>query len=101
MKRTGGILVAFLVILLWCSCKNAEEKKETPVTKTGNKEDSINKANQQTAANPYDPIDISPMDMSYYPADYPKLKMTKAITSPPVARVIYSRPICRAASYFM
>jgi hypothetical protein len=100
MKITGGILVAFLVTLVWCSCKNADEKKETPVTKTGNKEDSINKANQQTAANPYDAIDISPMDMSYYPADYPKLKMTKAITSPPVARVIYSRPHLQGRQLF-
>ncbi len=42
--------------------------------------------------NPYAGVDISPMDMSYYPVDYPKLKMAKKITAPPVARVIYSRP---------
>jgi len=42
--------------------------------------------------NPYASIDISPMDMSYYPVDYTKLKMAKAIGTPPLARVIYSRP---------
>jgi hypothetical protein len=37
-------------------------------------------------------FDKSPMDMSYYPVDYPKLKMTKTETEPLVARIIYSRP---------
>ena len=37
-------------------------------------------------------IDKSPMDMAYYPVDYPKLKMSKNVAEPLVARVIYSRP---------
>lgn len=37
-------------------------------------------------------LDKSPMDMSYYPPDYSKLKMSKNISGLPVARVIYSRP---------
>ncbi|WEK36692.1 MAG: DUF2911 domain-containing protein [Candidatus Pseudobacter hemicellulosilyticus] len=37
-------------------------------------------------------LDKSPMDMVYYPIDYPKLKMSRNITEPLVARVIYSRP---------
>lgn len=37
-------------------------------------------------------FDKSPMDMAYYPVDYPKLKMSKNVTEPLVARVIYSRP---------
>ena len=98
MKITGGIFIAFLLLGL-CSCKNGEEKKETG-EKNVNKEDSINKSNPQTAVNPYDPIDISPMDMAYYPAEYPKLKMTKAITAPPVARVIYSRPHLQGRQLF-
>lgn len=98
MKITGGIFIAFLLLGL-CSCKNGEEKKETG-EKNVNKEDSINKSNPQTAVNPYDPIDISPMDMTYYPAEYPKLKMTKAITAPPVARVIYSRPHLQGRQLF-
>lgn len=36
--------------------------------------------------------DKSPMDMSYYPANYPILKIQNKATDPPVARVIYSRP---------
>jgi hypothetical protein len=37
-------------------------------------------------------LDKSPMDMSYFPADYPILKTQNKATTPPVARVIYSRP---------
>jgi hypothetical protein len=46
----------------------------------------------QPAAESYAPVDLSPMDMSYFPVDYPKLKMAGAIQTPPLARVIYSRP---------
>ena len=37
-------------------------------------------------------IDKSPMDMTYYPEDYPKQKMVTPDMASPVARVIYSRP---------
>lgn len=37
-------------------------------------------------------IDRSPMDISYFPEDYPKQKMITPDLSNPVARVIYSRP---------
>src|SRR5437764_103259 len=38
------------------------------------------------------PVDKSPMDMSYYPAGYPVLKIQDKITEPLIARLIYSRP---------
>ncbi len=38
------------------------------------------------------PMDKSPMDMSYYPNNYPVLKIQDKITEPLVARVVYSRP---------
>jgi Protein of unknown function (DUF2911) len=40
-------------------------------------------------ANPYVPVDVSPMDMAWLPVDYPKQTVRKLL---PVARVIYSRP---------
>jgi len=40
-------------------------------------------------SNPYVPVDVSPMDMSWLPADYPKMTARKPT---PVARIIYSRP---------
>jgi Protein of unknown function (DUF2911) len=50
--------------------------------------------------NPYVIVDISPMDMSYFPADYPVLKMTNAINTGPSARVIYSRPHLQGRQLF-
>lgn len=39
------------------------------------------------------PLDKSPMDMAYYPANYPVQKISgKTVTEPLVARVIYGRP---------
>jgi hypothetical protein len=37
-------------------------------------------------------IDKSPMDMIYFPEDFPIMKMSGKYTGLPVARVIYSRP---------
>jgi hypothetical protein len=38
------------------------------------------------------PVDKSPVDISYYPANYPVLKIQDKATEPLAARVIYSRP---------
>jgi hypothetical protein len=38
------------------------------------------------------PLDESPMDMSYYPVNYPILKIQDKAIEPLVARVVYSRP---------
>jgi Protein of unknown function (DUF2911) len=43
-------------------------------------------------SNPYAAVDKSPMDISYYPVDFPALKMSGNDTSSLTARVIYSRP---------
>ena len=37
-------------------------------------------------------IDKSPMDVSYYPNNYPILKIQNKATEPLVARILYSRP---------
>ena len=44
------------------------------------------------AQSKYNAIDKSPMDASYYPVNYPILKIQDKATEPLVARVIYSRP---------
>jgi len=46
----------------------------------------------QAQNNSMPPVDRSPMDMSYYPNNYPIQKIQDKITEPLVARVIYSRP---------
>ncbi|HEX9514307.1 MAG TPA: DUF2911 domain-containing protein [Puia sp.] len=37
-------------------------------------------------------MDKSPLDISYYPVDYPVLKIQDKVSEPLVARVLYSRP---------
>ncbi len=81
-------LFLFLVIGITCKPKQKEEPIEPPKTKT----DTLIIQQPEIPANTYASVDISPMDMSYFPVDYPKIKMANASVPPPVARVIYSRP---------
>lgn len=82
-----SLLVSFL--LLSCNSKK-ENNAGTPDPEK--KPDSNTVIRTETIVNPYAQVDISPMDMCYFPVDYPKLKMAKAINTLPLARVIYSRP---------
>lgn len=84
MKWTSLFFLLFAI----SACTDGEEKK--PATPEARKDTSFPVYKQ--TANPYEPIDVSPIDMSYFPVDYPKLKMANTDTTPPVARVIYSRP---------
>ncbi|MES1221608.1 MAG: DUF2911 domain-containing protein [Bacteroidota bacterium] len=45
-------------------------------------------------------VDKSPMDMSYYPTDYPVLKISDKTAEAPVARIIYGRPQKNGRSVF-
>ncbi len=73
----------FLLLLLQaCTQKNNSSEAPTLI-------DTL----KGQAANQYAGIDQSPMDISYFPQDYPQQKIGKPIpAAPPVARVIYSRP---------
>jgi hypothetical protein len=46
----------------------------------------------KSQSNNLPPVDKSPMDMCYYPNNYPVLKIQDKATEPLLARVIYSRP---------
>ena len=45
-------------------------------------------------------LDSSPLDMSYYPVDYPVLKIQDKVSEPLIARVVYSRPQKRGRKLF-
>lgn len=96
MKLSLSILI---YSLFFFACNTNHENK----TETGKRipiNDSSRYMNETNRVNPFAPVDVSPMDMSYYPADYPKLKMTNSITEPPKARVIYSRPHLQGRKLF-
>ena len=74
----------FFLLLLGCN----EVQKQT-VAKS---KDTSVVFEHHNIANPLSPLDKSPMDISYFPVNYPQLKMTGQDKNPPIARVIYSRP---------
>jgi hypothetical protein len=90
MKPAARFFTLLFAWLLYTGCQNREQKN--PLESPANKKDSSRLMSPVKNENPYSIVDISPMDMSYYPADYPILKMTKAIQTLPQARLIYSRP---------
>jgi Protein of unknown function (DUF2911) len=95
MTRQRWTILSLLFFLF--SCK---ENEQPPPVKNDPPKDSIPNAKPDSSSNPYVIVDVSPMDMSYYPVEYTKLKMAKQASQPPVARVIYSRPHLQGRKLF-
>lgn len=91
MLRKPPVLLAFILLV---ACQNQSDKSATLDTIP----DTDARRAQQ--ANPYAAVDVSPMDMCYFPADYPLQKMTDKTNRPPVARIIYSRPHLQGRKMF-
>jgi len=79
------ILVLLLMLLPAVHCKQGPQPEKTLLPMPGAPLPASGKVIRPT-------LDKSPMDMIYFPADYPILKMSGKITGDPIARVIYSRP---------
>ena len=75
---------AILFLIGITACTNEPAQNDTR-PKLVTKDSAIKNQN----INPYVSVDVSPMDMSYWPDDYTKVSVKKPL---PVARVIYSRP---------
>jgi hypothetical protein len=95
MKLTRQQVTALILIFFIFSCKEKQ-----PATKSDTLNDSVRPLTPEATGNTYAPVDVSPMDMSYYPVDYPKLKMANDGIPPPVVRVIYSRPHLQGRQLF-
>jgi hypothetical protein len=76
------------VLFFFFSCQN-DTAPVTPANPSIIKDSNLVK--RQTA-NPYVPIDLSPMDIAYFPTDFPLKKMNGENSPLPQARIIYSRP---------
>lgn len=87
-KSITALLLGFLLI----SCNNKKAEKEQGTDINSPVSDSINVKADLNFQNPYAPVDISPVDISYFPVDFPKTKMSLSANATPLARVIYSRP---------
>src|SRR5690349_16282469 len=91
--------LSLLVLFAFISCTNKKPESSTIITNPKSKDTSTIVKSERTF-NPYAIVDVSPMDMTYYPVEYPKLKMSKATTDSPKARVIYSRPHLEGRTLF-
>jgi hypothetical protein len=83
-----ALLTSALLFLF--SCNEPAPKTATPSRPIPS--DTGTSTLPQKGANPYLPIDLSPVDIAYFPVDYPIAKMSHQEAGPPLARVIYSRP---------
>ena len=97
MKTVQQHLSLFLLLLFAIACE-LKQKEETVDQKIKIPDTLIQQP--EIAANTYASVDISPMDMSYFPVDYPKIKMSNANVPPPIVRLIYSRPHLQKRALF-
>ena len=95
MKIFGRLLFVLLALMFVFSCK---EKEPGVSVKPVPPKDSTQTISPDTS-NPYVVVDVSPMDMSYYPVDYQKNK-SSTTTGLPLARLIYSRPHLQGRKLF-
>jgi hypothetical protein len=82
------LLQAVLIGLIFFSCNQPEKTttvKETPVQ-------TDTPRNVLPPVSQFSGPDVSPMDILYFPVEYPKLKAMFPESPLPVMRVIYSRP---------
>jgi len=82
------VLLTTLVAVIFFSCN--EPEKNSAGNDTPTKSESPVKVLPPVTH--YTVPDRSPMDMVYFPTDYPLLKMADKTSAPPLMRVIYSRP---------
>jgi hypothetical protein len=83
-KHTGSMAVLLFTAAVFVTSCNSEGK---PAVAAGEITPTIIEP-----ANPYAVVDKSPMDISYYPVNYPEQLMSKNDSATLTARVIYSRP---------
>ena len=87
----------FLLICITACNSNTVETPAIDTTKLLKTHEIINNL-QET--NPLATLDISPMDMSYFPPNYQQMRMSDTIKEGPVLRVIYSRPHLQGRKLF-
>jgi hypothetical protein len=98
MNTIERLFSGALVMIVLNSCDEQPKKEQAPPVVIA--ADTAKKPSPGIAENAYASVDISPMDMSYFPVDYAKLKTANATTEPPVIRLIYSRPHLQRRALF-
>ncbi|HUQ65665.1 MAG TPA: DUF2911 domain-containing protein [Flavitalea sp.] len=79
---------SLLLSLLLFTIISCRDNTRAPLQQVNIEPASVQTQEKKRASN----MDKSPMDIAYYPEDFPVLKMSGKATGEPVARIIYSRP---------
>ena len=99
--RNRSFAIIIFIAYSFMACNNPSTSTPGPIEDTLDKIlDTASNTPPQNYKQVYRSTDISPMDMIYYPIDYPKLKMANAIKTGPSARIIYSRPHLQGRQLF-
>lgn len=80
----SSLNICLLLAVTIYSCKESTSPNVKPV--------NIHPAAEAQEKKRSSNMDKSPMDIAYYPEDFPVLKMSGKIGGEPIARIIYSRP---------
>lgn len=88
------ILLASLCIA-FCACRSNSTPSHTALVDTLPLPQPL-----PEPVSPVSMLDKSPLDIIYFPPDYPKLKMVGKASALPVFRVIYSRPLKHGRTIF-
>ena len=83
-----GIRYCFPLSVILCALLSCKDNSHTPVQQVNVQPAAAKAQEKKRASN----MDKSPMDITYFPEDFPVLKMSGKATGDPVARLIYSRP---------
>ena len=83
-----SIRYCFPLSVMLCALLSSKDNSHTPVQQVNVQPAAAKAQEKKRASN----MDKSPMDITYYPEDFPVLKMSGKATGDPVARLIYSRP---------
>jgi hypothetical protein len=91
--KTKFALLPLLIVFITLACKEKQKTPNIVDNAAQQQRDSLAIDSSLAALNANNnTIDKSPMDMIYFPVDYPKIKMANGAVASPVMRVIYSRP---------
>jgi len=89
LRKCCSAIIILYSAVFYCSCQSgssASSNNNTTDT-TGPFPPPIHESATHAST-----LDKSPLDVVYFPMEYPKLKMIGSIKTPPVFRVFYSRP---------
>lgn len=81
-------ILLFIAVLCIVACNPGKNDNNGTTTVPAATKQSLNV--KVESSHPYAAVDLSPMDMSYFPVDYPHIK--HQLQDLPVMRLIYSRP---------